>query len=277
MIASTSDTRFVLVTGHQRSGTSVFRNALNSLPGFVDFGEVMTPGRAEARDTNSVFEFASTDAGGPLDRPYPAGERSWELLRRYFRHLRSNASAPIGLIDVKIDFLHNFDPVSHLPAERPLLLDFARKNDFAIVHFHRRRLLDQLLSLEIGHRVGQWHYTTRDEHDPAPPTPFELDTSDALRRLRAMHESSRLLVEWMRGHRGYMRVLYENVFRDPTRIAPAVVDRLQGNLGLDIPDDLVLPFRPSPFTPSDLVANLPQLEEAASNAGLLTSRLVDEG
>lgn len=270
------ETRFVLVTGHQRSGTSVFRNALRSLPEFVDFGEVMTPGRAEAGDANSVFTFAASDAAGPLERPFPAVERSWELLRRYFRHLRSAMSAPFGLVDIKIDFLHNFDPVSHLPAARPLLLDFASRNGFAFVHFHRRNLLDQLLSLEMGHRIGQWHYTSRDERDPEPPPPFELDVVDTLARLKAMHRSSELLVEWVGGDPGYERILYEDAFEDSKRIAPHVIERLRDTLGLELPGAIDLPFRPSPFTPADLIANHRQLEAAAGDAGLLKPSLLDE-
>lgn len=260
---------FVLVTGHQRTGTSVFRALLVGTGRFFDCGEILTIERARTSDPLSFFTFLKETGADLLQQLIPAHEEVWRRLDAYLRFLKERAGDRTVVLDVKYDFLHLFAPESWLFTRRPLLLEFCAERNVPVLNFVRRNLLDQYLSLQYALAAGQWHYT-RDDAEVQKRT-FTVDPVKGLEWLQSTDLASRIVQHWLSGMPQAVNLVYEDLY-DGDVLSASVGASLERLLGVKDVCGRPLPYVKTPVRYWEQLANREELRrhlEGSAFADLL--------
>lgn len=264
-----SGMQFVVITGHQRSGTSVFRAALARHPEIYDFGEVMTPLREAKSDPASFFIFLNNRKSAPSGARHLKSGEAWDAVASYFRHLKNLSDAKYGMIDIKIDFLHNFDPVSKMPAAEPLIFSFLKKNNIPILHFHRKDTLDQFVSLRIGWKTAKWHFD-KNSNEELSVEPFTLEVDEAIKNIQSMQRSSELVDNWLFNYENGYKFFYEDMYINQ-KITPFYEDIARSIFCLESDFDIELPYKQTPIDPRATVINYADLKERVAELSLINT------
>lgn len=251
----------ILVTGLQRTGTSVFRAVLSNCEGYFDCGEVLTIARARAQEEEAFSTFLREEYKDVEELFLPTHEQRWSMLQKYLGYLQRLHPGKILLIDVKYDFIHNFGPSSWLFTDRPLLLDFCRNKRIPVLNFTRRNLFEVYFSLQYAFAVGKWHYTGTPEG--ASGTTIRIKADACKRWLMAAHSSVGTVRDWLASQPGSMELVYDELYRDNT-ITRDYAARLAPVIGCSL-DGARLPFEKTPVDYREVVENLDEVKQALSS------------
>ena len=250
--------RAVLVTGHQRTGTSAFRDVLRQVRDFADCGEICSPLRAKSQSDESFFTFLRDGrANGGRHAGYTDGE-CWEALEAYLAYLEARHPRQTIVLDVKYDFLHNFNSASWLFTTRPLLFEFAKKKGLPVLHFTRQNLLEAYCSLEYGRVTGKWHYGVGDT--PSPRSTFRVEPAVCLSWLVAARDARELVRGWLGDERSSLELDFEQLFQHD-RIRPVYAEQLEKFLNATMLGEIEASFRRTPVSYRGAVENLDEVAE----------------
>jgi hypothetical protein len=245
--------RAVIVTGHQRTGTTAFRETVGRLRDFADCGEICTPLRARQQSEESFFTFLGLQTSNETrGAGYTDGE-CWQAMEHYVDYLGARHPRKTVLLDVKYDFLHNFNSTSWLFTAQPLLLEFARRKGYPVLHFTRANLLQVYCSVRYGRATGKWHY--RDGETAPEETTIRVEPDACLAWLLAARAAVELVRGWLRDHPNGIELRYEDLF-DDGRIATGYAARLGDLLNTSLHTDMAVSFTRTPVRYAHAVENL---------------------
>lgn len=253
---------FILVTGHQRSGTSVFRGAAGQYSHIHNFGEVFTPIKAKQGDKASFFTFANSRKKKTVAQGfYVTLQEAREAWEEYLEYLKGQTEASHIILDIKIDFAHNLNTASHLPTDIPYIYQYFIQKKLPILFFDRLDLAKQYASKQIALRSKTWHYTSVKE-SKADLEPFEVDLKKAEKDLKSVQSSNLLVRDWFAGRKTCHRLIYERLYTADNQISTDYSEILKKVTGIE-DGELSLPFRKTPVNPVDIITNFADLERMA--------------
>ena len=248
----------LVITGHQRSGTSVYRNALAQFESIVDFGEIFTEERSDKVDPGSFYHFSSIRKYSDSVASYKTVEERWHQLEEYRDYLMGlYPERSTGIIDVKLSFLHNLNATSQLSTSPPLFLRFCMENNIPIIHFYRRDIVSQYISLKIAEQFQRWHYTT-EEQLSVKIEPFDIDLREAAWDIASMNVASNLMIAWISGYPSGFTFVYEEMY-DGSRLKPEYEQLTKEIFGLGEESEVVLPFQRTPVVAEKVIKNIAEL------------------
>ena len=146
--------------------------------------------------------------------------------------------------------------------EQGAFLSHLHESGWRIIHVHRRNVVRQQVSLEVGKQRRTWHVTSQ---DAVPPGKVRIDTDDFVRRIRLREIKSALEAELL-AHYSPLPVVYEDDLLDAEN-HQSTLDRAFGYLGVpSMPVSTAL-VRTSRDSLRDMIDNYAEFEEAVAGAG----------
>jgi hypothetical protein len=177
-------------------------------------------------------------------------------MERYLDYLGRLHPRKTVVLDVKYDFLHNFNSASWLFTAQPLLLQFARRKGLPVLHFTRENLLQLYCSLRYGHVTGKWHY--RDGEKAPEGTMIRVEPEACLAWLLAARDAVELVRGWLHGHPAGLELRYEDLY-DGERISTTYAARLGELLNTSFQAGMSASYRRTPVRYAQAVENLDEL------------------
>lgn len=136
------------------------------------------------------------------------------------------------------------------------------RNGWRIIHLHRRNVVRQQISLEIGKQRGLWH---ADSENALPPQKYRIDPDVLLRRVRLRKIKSELEKEIL-SKCSHLSIVYEDDLLD-AEMHQATLNKVFEFLQLpSVPVDTKL-ARTSRDSLQDMILNYSELESIVINAG----------
>jgi len=152
MLGHMSSGRVVLVTGRQRTGTSVFRQLLATVPDVVDVGEIFHRG---ARNLEfNFYRFSGVQTNGRFD----ALDRTRLLCiwREYLRSTFARTRAATLVIDTKAEYFPDIRDPDATGVWPIFPVTFRPDNNLFVMRLRRRNALAQLVSLKLANETDVW-------------------------------------------------------------------------------------------------------------------------
>ena len=157
--------RYGMLLGHERAGTNLLKNILNTSAGFRCEGEVCKIETEEERSSaRNFFNYRLLEIKREPKFAFPIRANQDELIRGYLARLGElNGRCQYTIVDVKYSHLHNFNIFWTSNSARPHLLEFAHANDIRVVHLYRKQALLAVLSNELAIERRVWNTSSKEK------------------------------------------------------------------------------------------------------------------
>jgi hypothetical protein len=149
----------IILLSHERSGSHLLGEYLNSLENVKVYDEVCNPDAIKPlKERASFFRFryeaVQADPSLSLE---PTIEKHAAFVRSYFEYLASLRSEQTIVIDIKYGHVHNFEWCWWPILERPLLLRLCESANFGVLHLFRNNVVEAVASAMIADKTKVWH------------------------------------------------------------------------------------------------------------------------
>ncbi len=231
MAAESHNDSICFLVGRPRSGTTVFRNMLETHPAIVSMGEVFNESNGR-----SYFHFLQRRVADDPGALFPS--RSVDNFKDYVAHCRQRAlekhpTNRFVVLDVKYD-------QSHLISESwwgitflPRIFSLIRQQRWRVIDIHRHDMLGMFVSNQVAIETRVYHSTDLPKGETRPAK-VRIDPAALKRHLTTTAKAYRRVADNFRGYDRYLQVAYEEMFEaDSGRFQGALRDRVAGFFGVD--------------------------------------------
>ena len=263
-----------VITGFQRSGTTVLGEWIGTSANVSYWGEIFHPDglehgpRAEAlrlRPSANYFRFRRDVLSDEQRCAVPSiltRQEEWDSYQEVLERLRPGA---VHVLNVKYSSWHHLDSAWRNPSEAPHLVTLAVERGYPVFHCLRRNILAQALSESLALATDVWHVPT--DFDPplaAATLPAVVDPALLLRRMRTCVDDAQLYRKWLRPARSY-ELYYEELFETEGRLSAQAIAAIRGEIA-DWACAGEAPLKKVGRDPRTSIANLEELGEALSES-----------
>jgi LPS sulfotransferase NodH len=211
----------VIITGFQRTGTTILGEWLGAAPNVSYWGEIFHPDGIDPTDRAEAlrlpfqanyYRFRRDVLCEERLRAVPTEAVRFDEWQTYLAALDALAAHSTHVLNIKYSSWHNLDLAWQPQSEPPYLLRLAIERDYPIFHCLRRDALAQALSECVALATDVWHvpaHAPQADSNDAPSV--EIDPAFLLRRMRAASTESALFRGWLRRARHH-EFYYEDMF-----------------------------------------------------------------
>jgi hypothetical protein len=208
-VGTTNRTDVCFVIGRPRSGTTVFRNMLETHPLVFSMGEIFNES-----NSNSYFHFLQQLQ--PRDETALLPSKSVENFVAYVRWCREKSrekrpDSRYVVLDVKYDQAHLLCVPWWGITFLPRLFSLIREQEWRVIDIHRRDSLAMFVSNHVAIGRGVYHSTDLAQDDPRRAK-IRVDTDALMRHVTATAQGYRRVADHFRGYARYFKVTYEEMF-----------------------------------------------------------------
>lgn len=201
-------TKFICVVGHQRSGTTVFRQMLESGEA-IDLGEIFH--QEFSQNETNFFHFLKKKI--KKDEKYIHPDWHEEVFQDFLDLLQNNFRNNYVVIDIKYNAL-NFIGSGVIFKEIPLLINEISKRNSLFVHVYRKNKLRALVSELIAQRTGVWGVWGNDSETSSVRKDIFIDPNMALSRTYICEEFQSKVNDWLKNPLKQFEIQYEEMFEE---------------------------------------------------------------
>jgi hypothetical protein len=208
----------VVVSGSQRSGTTVFSEILGFQPGLFNCGEVFHPeGIVESERSNQLrlktdynyFNYISKFAPDRNVQPMISGPESYRIWTDYIAYISLLEFKKVPILSIKHNSWHHLHEAWQDLAAPPQLVKIALRQRYALIRITRRNVLHQVISEILAAKTGVWHL------EPGKGSYVEakmsLDTEFVIKRVVHVVMQNQCFSRWTAS--GYcLDIEYEQLF-----------------------------------------------------------------
>jgi hypothetical protein len=221
--SSPDDVCFVI--GRPRSGTTVFRNMLETHPEMFGVGEIFNESnprsyfhflqRRQTQDTNALLPSRAIDNF----IAYVQWCRKKSLERR--------PGSRFVILDAKYDQAHLLCVPWWAITSLPKLFSLIREQKWRVIDIHRQNVVGMFVSNHVAIKTGIYHSTDLGRED-RPRAKVHVDPDALMRHVTATSQAYRRVGEHFRGYDKYLNLSYEEMFDDGGKgeFRAALLDRL---------------------------------------------------
>lgn len=151
-----SQSKFIIVAGRQRSGTTVFRKFLETSPELTDIGEIFHSRLSKSRARYYSYYLRRIQETPAL---LPAGN-DHTIFSDFIEQLKTVRPKKRKILDVKYnawDVVRYYDHEGRFPSFLP---KFVHEHKIPVIHMVRRNKLRLILSRELAQLTNQWSAKT---------------------------------------------------------------------------------------------------------------------
>lgn len=203
--------RTFLLLSHERSGSHLAGDFVNSLADFRMIDEVCNPDAVRpGKHLESLHRFKYDFLiGDPAFMLEPTRQGHTEFVAAFFAHL-AKLRAPNNIVaDIKYGHVHNFEWWWCPPLVRPFLFNFCQERELGIVHLYRENVIEASVSGMIADKRKIWHsWQVKPETDIEAK--YTLPVREVLRRAKLLQRQTQLFKDWTAGCRK-VAITYEEI------------------------------------------------------------------
>ncbi len=203
--------RTFLLISHERSGSHLAGDFVNSLAGFRMVDEICNPDAVRpGKHVESLHRFKYDYLiGDPTFMLAPTRPGHAAFVAAFFAHLAKLRSPNDVVVDIKYGHVHNFEWWWCPPLVRPFLFGFCQENDTGIVHLYRENVIEATVSGMIADKRKIWHsWQVKPETDTEAK--FNLSVREVIRRAKLLQRQTQLFKGWTSGTRK-IEITYEEI------------------------------------------------------------------
>jgi|SRR5580692_9434271 hypothetical protein len=221
---------FCFVIGLPRSGTTVFKDMLQTHPLVFNMGEVFSEPNGR-----SYFHFLQKLVDADRDALFPSrAERNFIGYLEWCRE-QAQANRPgskIIVLDVKYDQTQLLvDPWRSL-GSLPRIFSLMRDRSWRVIDIHRNEILDQIVSNRVAIKTKIYHSDKQTRAEGAM-VKVRLDPKQLRREINWALNSYHAVSQHFKDYDGYMMVSYEEMFDADGDFSASLTENLSAFLGLE--------------------------------------------
>jgi hypothetical protein len=203
--------RTFLLISHERSGSHLAGDFVNSLANFRMIDEVcnpdaVRPGKYVESLHRFKYDYLIGDPGFMLEPTRPGHSA---FVASFFAHLAKLRAPNDVVVDIKYGHVHNFEWWWCPPLVRPFLFNFCQENDTGIIHLYRENVIEATVSGMIADRRKIWH-SWQVKPETEVETKFPLPVREVMRRAALLQQQTKLFKDWTGGTRK-IEITYEEI------------------------------------------------------------------
>ncbi len=193
----------VVVSGSQRSGTTVFSEILGFQLGLFNCGEVFHPeGIKDSEQSNHLrlktdynyFKYISKFAPDRNKQPMITSPESYRIWSEYIAYIRLLKDEKIPVLSIKHNSWHHLHEAWQDLAAPPQLVKIALRQRYALIRITRRNVLHQVISEILAAKTGAWHLEPgKISYKEAS---ISLDTEFVINRIFHIISQNQCLARW---------------------------------------------------------------------------------
>lgn len=224
--------KFCFVIGLPRSGTTVFKELLQTHPQIFNMGEIFSEPNGR-----SYFHFLQRQMASDPDVIFPS--RSENNFVNYLewcseQALRHQPGNKIVIMDVKYDQAHLLaDPWRSL-GSLPKIFSMMRERSWRVIDIHRNDVLGQVVSNHVAMQTKIYHSTELTE-GAKRAAKVRIDPKQLRRELNKAINAYQSMSQHFRDYDGYLMLSYEEMFDadDDGNFSSSITDRLSAFLQVE--------------------------------------------
>lgn len=216
----------IFITGHQRSGTTVFRLLLES-HGVYNADEIFH-GYLKRKDR--FYEYLYQRVLQDKSLIFPGHHQ--QVFYDYIGYLKELSQGKPIAADVKYNNFHLLTPPFKLKQDGSFILDYIASAQAPVVHIVRKNKLRIYISELIAKKTGVWgtHSQARITQDRLG---LKINVQDMQQKLRGISQTAESAAKKLSSLGNLHTLVYEDMFDPQGRFAPAVVALVKDLLNVE--------------------------------------------
>lgn len=246
----------VIVSGTQRSGTTVFRQLIASHESYIDANEIFHPLKVHTAEDNFFYAFLRKKVAE--DESYICLHRQREAINLFLKQI--NLIAPlIPIIDVKYsDYLQLISGT--LGNIKPWIVDFVYNYNLPFFHIIRKNKLELLISLKIAQITNVWNSK---QGDYRYTNKLILDANETKHFILSLIRDDEAICNYFKHYQYYNLMTYETMFNNGN-FSQSTIEKVANALEKDIKDFNPIPgsLKQNTKPLNELIENYDEIHEA---------------
>lgn len=201
-----SGSDLVFVVGRQRSGTTVFRDLLQS-NGAIDCNEIF---HGDLTADFRFYKFVAEKISSHLKYIHP--ENHEELFYEYIEDIRNKTQKNRIIFDVKYFSLDSIPTRGESLLGIPFIFKYIKENDCSAIHIIRKNKLKVFVSEEIANKTGIWSASDEDSLLNKEEKKINIDIYVLIEFINSENKKDNIVSILMDSVKNNYRLYYESMF-----------------------------------------------------------------
>ncbi len=245
----------IFITGHQRSGTTVFRLLLES-HGVYNADEIF---HGELKRKDRFYEYLYQRVLQDKNLIFPG--RHQQVFYDYIGYLTELSQGKPIAADVKYNNFPLLTPPYQLKKDGSFILDYIASIRAPIVHIVRRNKLRIYISELIAKKTGVWgtHNTARITEDRLG---LKINIQDMKQKLNGIQHSAETAAKHLSRVGNVHNIVYEDMFDAQGCFAPPVIQLVKDLLKVETVNPEPAHIKINPEALSEIIENYEEVTAA---------------